>query len=122
MISPSSPMCETAPLYYSNMYLYYCSRMNDSLTLAALLFLGFCTHAPFLSMPHADSSLVPENMGTKPEFWNHVHSQVLALVDGQTSWVRSIGNVIPTACGLIFIPGKQFGQHFLLGLSLDDGL
>ncbi|TRM70216.1 GAF domain-like protein [Schizophyllum amplum] len=43
-------------------------------------------------MPHADSSLVPESIKTKTEFWNHVYDQLNSLLDGQRSWVTNLAN------------------------------
>ncbi|KAF9462459.1 GAF domain nucleotide-binding protein [Collybia nuda] len=43
-------------------------------------------------MPHADSSLVPESIKTKTEFWNHVHTQLGYLLDGQRNWVTNLAN------------------------------
>ena len=60
------------------------------------------------TMPHADSTLVPEQLGfrallwynltsinysiqTKAEFWEHVHTQLKGLLDGNCNghWVRA---------------------------------
>lgn len=38
-------------------------------------------------MPHADSSSIPEVVKSKIEFWEHVHLQLVGLLDNQTSWV-----------------------------------
>jgi L-methionine (R)-S-oxide reductase len=37
-------------------------------------------------MPHADSAFVPHGL-TKAQFWEHVREQLVALLDGQRSWV-----------------------------------
>ena len=38
-------------------------------------------------MPHADTSLVPDSIKTKPEFWAHVYDQLDVLMAGQRHWV-----------------------------------
>jgi hypothetical protein len=38
-------------------------------------------------MPHADTSLVPKNIQTKSQFWEHVYIQLQSLLDGQRNWV-----------------------------------
>ncbi|CAG7846125.1 SubName: Full=Uncharacterized protein {ECO:0000313/EMBL:CCA66809.1} [Serendipita indica DSM 11827] len=43
-------------------------------------------------MPHADSSLVPSGL-SKSQFWEHLHGQVVSLLEGQTSWVSNLSNV-----------------------------
>ncbi|KAF8915601.1 GAF domain-like protein [Mucidula mucida] len=43
-------------------------------------------------MPHADASLVPPEITTKAEFWQHVHTQLELLLDGQTNWVSNLAN------------------------------
>ncbi|KAG8751214.1 hypothetical protein FRC14_008078 [Serendipita sp. 396] len=46
-----------------------------------------------LTMPHADSSDIPEYIKSKKEFWEYLHVQVAALLDGQDSWVTNLSNV-----------------------------
>ncbi|PVF95591.1 GAF domain-like protein [Serendipita vermifera] len=43
-------------------------------------------------MPHADSSFIPSSMKTKREFWEHVHAQLVGLLDDQSSWVTNLAN------------------------------
>jgi len=43
-------------------------------------------------MPHADSSIVPPSIVTKPEFWLHVHAQLDSLLAGQRNWVTNLAN------------------------------
>lgn len=38
-------------------------------------------------MPHADSSLVPETIKSKPEFWDHVYTQLEPLLSSERNWV-----------------------------------
>ncbi|KAI5829807.1 GAF domain-like protein [Schizophyllum commune Tattone D] len=59
-------------------------------------------------MPHADSSLVPESITTKAEFWDHVHDQLSALLDGQRSWITNLAN----ASSLIFNSLAAFPAYF----------
>jgi hypothetical protein len=71
--------------------------------------------------------MIPTTVTTKAEFWEHIHLQVLALVGDQTSWVSSAllagtTGTANTTPELTFLLGEQFGQYFLLGLSLHDGL
>ncbi|KAJ3534147.1 hypothetical protein NMY22_g7046 [Coprinellus aureogranulatus] len=44
--------------------------------------LPFLCHQ-FFTMPHADSAFLPDYIQTKSEFWDHVHSQLEALLEGQ---------------------------------------
>ncbi|BEJ14119.1 hypothetical protein CspHIS471_0312930 [Cutaneotrichosporon sp. HIS471] len=44
-------------------------------------------------MPHADSSLVPEEITTKKEFYAHIHEQLRALLDGHRYWVSNLAQV-----------------------------
>jgi len=40
-------------------------------------------------MPHhAGSSLVPASIRTKSQFWGHIISQLIPLLDGQRHWVK----------------------------------
>ncbi|TFK44292.1 GAF domain-like protein [Crucibulum laeve] len=59
-------------------------------------------------MPHADSSLVPDKIQTKTEFWDHVYSQLEGLLDGQRSWVTNLAN----ASSLIYNSLLAFPIHF----------
>lgn len=43
----------------------------------------------YISMPHADSALVPAGLD-KTQFWNHIHDQLSYLLDGQRNWVRAV--------------------------------
>lgn len=38
-------------------------------------------------MPHADSSLVPESVKSKAEFWRHVYEQLELLLSSERNWV-----------------------------------
>jgi L-methionine (R)-S-oxide reductase len=38
-------------------------------------------------MPHADSALLPAEVTTKAQFWDHVFMQLKGLLEGQRSWV-----------------------------------
>jgi len=58
-------------------------------------------------MPHADSSLVPE-VQTKAAFWEHVHTQLEGLLDGQVHWVSNLSN----ASSLIFNSLLAFRKYF----------
>ncbi|PBK95549.1 GAF domain-like protein [Armillaria gallica] len=59
-------------------------------------------------MPHADTSLVPESITTKSEFWAHVHTQLEVLLEGQTSWVSNLANT----SSLVFNSLLAFPAHF----------
>ncbi|KIJ55399.1 hypothetical protein M422DRAFT_774442 [Sphaerobolus stellatus SS14] len=59
-------------------------------------------------MPHADSSLVPENITTKAAFYEHVASQLKVLLEGQRSWVSNLSNV----ASLIYNAFIAFPSHF----------
>jgi len=60
-------------------------------------------------MPHADSSLIPEHIQTKAEFWEHVHTQLEGLFDGQGGhWVSNLSN----ASSLIFNSLLAFPKYF----------
>ncbi|ORY30599.1 GAF domain-like protein [Naematelia encephala] len=41
-------------------------------------------------MPHADSSLVPEEVKTKAQFYAHVQEQLSHLLEGSTYWVSNL--------------------------------
>ncbi|KAI9455481.1 GAF domain-like protein [Lactarius psammicola] len=41
---------------------------------------------------HADSSLLPSFIRTKPQFWEHVLMQLTHLLDGQRDWVTNLAN------------------------------
>ncbi|KAK1925632.1 GAF domain-like protein [Papiliotrema laurentii] len=41
-------------------------------------------------MPHADSSVVPDNLVSKSEFYDHVTEQLVALLDGSRYWVSNL--------------------------------
>lgn len=38
-------------------------------------------------MPHADSSLVPETIQSKTDFWAHVHTELQYLLESERNWV-----------------------------------
>jgi len=59
-------------------------------------------------MPHADSSLVPEHIQTKTEFWEHVHTQLEGLFQGQRHWISNLSN----ASSLIFNALLAFPKYF----------
>ncbi|PPQ84584.1 hypothetical protein CVT25_015787 [Psilocybe cyanescens] len=59
-------------------------------------------------MPHADSSLVPDNIQTKAEFWDHIHVQLEGLLDGQRHWVSNTAN----ASSLIYNSLLAFPRFF----------
>ncbi|TFL03067.1 GAF domain-like protein [Pterulicium gracile] len=59
-------------------------------------------------MPHADSSLIPSSITTKVDFWQHVYSQLEALLEGQRNWVSNLSN----ASSLIFNALAAFPSHF----------
>ncbi|KIK79647.1 hypothetical protein PAXRUDRAFT_272658 [Paxillus rubicundulus Ve08.2h10] len=43
-------------------------------------------------MHHADASLVPLEIVSKPEFWNHVRTQLELLLADQRNWVTNLAN------------------------------
>ncbi|KAJ9117975.1 hypothetical protein QFC20_000256 [Naganishia adeliensis] len=57
-------------------------------------------------MPHADTALVPDDITTKREFYEHVEMGITALTEGQTYWVSNLAN----ASALLY--------HSFLGCSL----
>ncbi|PFH49753.1 hypothetical protein AMATHDRAFT_146966 [Amanita thiersii Skay4041] len=59
-------------------------------------------------MPHADSALVPESIQSKTDFWQHVHSQLAALLEGQYCWISNLSN----ASSLIFNSLQAFPKYF----------
>ncbi|KAJ3989526.1 GAF domain-like protein [Lentinula detonsa] len=59
-------------------------------------------------MPHADSSLVPDEIQTKAQFWSHVYTQLEPLLDGQRNWVSNLAN----ASSLIYNALLAFRTHF----------
>ncbi|KAL4073704.1 GAF domain-like protein [Scleroderma citrinum] len=59
-------------------------------------------------MPHADASLVPTTITTKSQFWDHVHSQLGYLLDGQRHWITNLAN----ASSLIYHSLLAFPAHF----------
>ncbi|GBE80477.1 GAF domain-like protein [Sparassis latifolia] len=58
-------------------------------------------------MPHADSAFVPSGIN-KSEFWEHVHGQLAALLEGQRNWVTNLAN----ASSLIYSSLLSFHPHF----------
>ncbi|KAF9010621.1 GAF domain-like protein [Cyathus striatus] len=61
-------------------------------------------------MPHADSSLVPETIQTKSEFWEHVYTQLQALIDGQRFWISNLANASSLIYNSLLAFPKYFGQ------------
>ncbi|KAF7305888.1 GAF domain-containing protein [Mycena chlorophos] len=60
-------------------------------------------------MPHADSALVPDSIASKTEFWEHVHSQIQALLEPeQRNWVTNLSN----AASLVYNSLLAFPSHF----------
>jgi len=59
-------------------------------------------------MPHADTSLVPNNIQTKSEFWEHVRTQLQTLLEGQRDWITNLAN----ASSLIFNSLLAFPKYF----------
>ncbi|KAG6831723.1 hypothetical protein H0H87_004274 [Tephrocybe sp. NHM501043] len=59
-------------------------------------------------MPHADASLVPGNIKTKKDFWEHVYMQLKFLLDGQRNWVTNLAN----ASSQIYNSLQAFPSHF----------
>ncbi|TEB30383.1 GAF domain-like protein [Coprinellus micaceus] len=59
-------------------------------------------------MPHADSAFLPDSIQTKSEFWDHVHLQLSALLDGQRYWVSNLSN----AASLIYSSLLGFPKYF----------
>ena len=49
--------------------------------------LAFLLPSSLEPMPHADSSLVPESITTREQFWEHVHEQLIHLLGDQRAWV-----------------------------------
>lgn len=43
-------------------------------------------------MPHADSSLIPDDITTKQAFYDHVYDNVCALIEGTPFWVSNLAN------------------------------
>ncbi|KAL0956830.1 hypothetical protein HGRIS_002941 [Hohenbuehelia grisea] len=59
-------------------------------------------------MPHADASLVPKTIRTKKDFWEHVFTQLEALIAEQRHWVSNLAN----ASALIYNSLLAFTEHF----------
>ncbi|KIJ61295.1 hypothetical protein HYDPIDRAFT_137872 [Hydnomerulius pinastri MD-312] len=59
-------------------------------------------------MPHADTSLVPSTITSKSQFWDHVHTQLALLLEGQRHWVTNLAN----AASLIYNSLLAFPVHF----------
>ncbi|KAK2464179.1 hypothetical protein APHAL10511_003636 [Amanita phalloides] len=59
-------------------------------------------------MPHADASLVPPSIQSKPEFWQHVYSQLEPLLVDQRCWVSNLSN----ASSLIYNSLLAFPAYF----------
>lgn len=43
-------------------------------------------------MVHADSAILPSTLKTKADFYDHLRSQLSALLSGQRSWVTNLSN------------------------------
>jgi len=59
-------------------------------------------------MPHADSSLVPETIQSKADFWDHVHTQLEHLLESERNWVTNLAN----ASSVIYNSLLAFPAHF----------
>jgi len=64
-------------------------------------------------MPHADTSLIPHSIKTKPEFWTHVYTQLKSLLEEERNWVSNCAN----AASLIYNSLLAFPAYF----GSDDG-
>jgi len=64
----------------------------------------------FFVMLHADSSLVPPSIKTKAEFWEHVHTQLELLLDGQRNWVTNLANTSSLIFNSLLAFPTAFGQ------------
>ncbi|CCL99050.1 uncharacterized protein FIBRA_01061 [Fibroporia radiculosa] len=58
-------------------------------------------------MPHADSALIPSGLN-KSAFWQHVHVQLAALLEGQRNWVTNLAN----ASSLIYSSLLAYEPYF----------
>jgi len=58
-------------------------------------------------MPHADSAFVPAGLNRK-QFWEHVHGQLTALLEGQRQWVANLAN----ASALVYNALLAYEPHF----------
>jgi hypothetical protein len=76
---------------------------------------------------HADSTLLPASIHTKSQFWGHVISQLVPLLDGQRHWVNGSPRLPTLSCPLTVPsfasavrshPGDQSSQHVFSRLSL----
>ncbi|KAF9050052.1 GAF domain-like protein [Panaeolus papilionaceus] len=61
-------------------------------------------------MPHADSSLVPNTIQTKAEFWDHVHTQLEALLEGERYWISNLANASSLIYNSLLAFEKYFGR------------
>ncbi|KAL7420534.1 hypothetical protein Q5752_004485 [Cryptotrichosporon argae] len=61
-------------------------------------------------MPHADSSLVPADITTKPAFYAHIHAALLSLLEGHRFWVSNLAQ----AASLLY---HAFAGSALYGLD-----
>lgn len=59
-------------------------------------------------MSHADASLIPSSIKSKPEFWAHVHTQLESLIGGEKNWVTNCAN----ASSLIYNSLLAFPAYF----------
>ncbi|KIK69281.1 hypothetical protein GYMLUDRAFT_91628 [Collybiopsis luxurians FD-317 M1] len=61
-------------------------------------------------MPHADSSLVPEEIKTKSQFWSHVYEQLETLLEGQRHWISNLANTSSLIYNALLAFPAHFGQ------------
>jgi len=60
-------------------------------------------------MPHADSSLVPETIQSKADFWTHVHTQLKHLLESERNWVTNLANTSSVIYNSLLAFPAQFG-------------
>ncbi|KDQ55792.1 hypothetical protein JAAARDRAFT_37215 [Jaapia argillacea MUCL 33604] len=61
-------------------------------------------------MPHADSSFVPSSIVSKADFWDHVYTQLVALLEGQRTWVTNLANTSSTIYNSLLAFPAHFGD------------
>jgi len=61
-------------------------------------------------MPHADSSLVPETIQSKDDFWSHVHTQLEYLLESEQNWVTNLANVSSVIYNSLLAFPAHFGE------------
>ncbi|KAG8689640.1 hypothetical protein FRC09_012339 [Ceratobasidium sp. 395] len=57
-------------------------------------------------MPHADSSLLPAEVTTRAQLWDHIYEQLELLIEGQRQWVSNLAN----ASSLIYHSLASFSE------------